>query len=60
MIVELDELELVVIWFAMVNEQYKHDPDSQAWAKYEGTIRKIEKKLGKNWITPRPVFNIVK
>lgn len=60
MIANFDELELVVIWFALVNEQTHHEPGTQTWAKYEKTIRKTEQLLGPNWITPRPTLKVVK
>jgi hypothetical protein len=55
-----DELELVVIWFAMINEQKNHVPGTQSWAKYEKTIRKIEQLLGPDWVTPRPTLTVIK
>jgi hypothetical protein len=58
--IELDEKELILIWFSLTMEQSVHEKGSQLWAKYEGTIRKIEAKLGTGWITPRPTLKVVK
>lgn len=60
MIADFDELELVVIWFALVREQSRAAPGTERWLKYEATIRKVEKLLGPTWITPRPVLKVVK
>lgn len=60
MIANFDEMELVVIWFALVREQSQTEPGTERWAKYEATIRKVEKLLGPHWITPRPVLKVVK
>lgn len=60
MTADFSELELVVIWFALVKEQSENNPGSQAWAKYESAIRKIEKLLGPDWITPRETLKVVK
>lgn len=55
-----DELELVVIWFALVREQSQTTQGTQRWIQYDATIRKVEQLLGPNWITPRPKLKIVK
>jgi hypothetical protein len=60
MIANFDEMELVVIWFALVREQSQAAPDSQRWIQYDATIRKVEELLGPSWITPRPKLRIVK
>jgi hypothetical protein len=60
MIADFDEMELVVIWFALVREQSQTEQGTQRWAQYDATIRKVEKLLGPAWITPRPTLRVVK
>jgi hypothetical protein len=48
--------ELLIIWFALIREQYDHEEGSDKWWRYERMIRKIEEKVG---ATKRPHLTVI-